>query len=71
MYEIFLSISNLIIGIVSKIIMPIILFFSGYNKAKAKSNEKIIKDINKANDIRDRLKRDDNFASRVRRRFTR
>lgn len=62
---------KLIIGVVGKLITPIFSFFSGYNKAKANTNEEVLEDVKKANSIRDRLKHDNKFAKWMRKRFTR
>ncbi len=65
------SLIKFLLGVVGKLIAPFFAFFSGYNKAKAKSNEKILKEVKEANSIRDRLKCDKKYKTKIRDRFTR
>ena len=65
------SLTKFLLGVVGKLIAPFFAFFSGYNKAKAKSNEETVEQIKETNSIRDRLKSDGRFNKWVRKRFTR
>lgn len=62
---------KLLIAVLGNLLAPLYSYLLGKKNAENKNNSELLSQVEKANSVRDKLNRDPDFASRLRKKFSR